>query len=153
MIVSFEELQTYRGSVVMVDGAFDPLHAGHIDYFSKAGRFGVRLLCNVASDDYVRAKHPVLLPAEQRVAVVDALRHIAYTHACDTDTETVLWQLRPFAYVKGKDWEGRLPQRQVDVCRQFGIMMFFVETISESSTRLIQAVRDAPVIHPMSASQ
>ena len=36
MIVAFEELKAHRGKVAMVDGAFDPLHAGHVDYFEEA---------------------------------------------------------------------------------------------------------------------
>jgi cytidyltransferase-like protein len=152
VILAYEELSQYRSQVVMVDGAFDPLHAGHVEYFSKARQLGRRLLCNVASDEYVRSKHPLLLPSAQRVAVIDAIRDIAYTHANDTDTETVLWQLRPYAYVKGKDWEGRLPQRHLDVCRHFGIRIVFVETVTESSTRLIEAVRNVPRGAPTSAS-
>ena len=33
MILTFDQLAALRGSVSMVDGAFDPLHAGHIEYF------------------------------------------------------------------------------------------------------------------------
>ena len=36
MILSFEQLVDYRGEVAMVDGAFDPLHHGHIAYFKAA---------------------------------------------------------------------------------------------------------------------
>ena len=50
--------------VAMVDGAFDPLHHGHIEYFKAARGLGVPLLCNVASDRYVRTKHPPLLPED-----------------------------------------------------------------------------------------
>ena len=55
----------------MVDGAFDPLHAGHIEYFRAATALGSPLLCNIAPDRYVRAKHPALLPVEQRVEILD----------------------------------------------------------------------------------
>ena len=64
----------------MVDGAFDPLHRGHIEYFRAARELGVPLLCNVASDRYVRTKHPPLLPEDQRAAVIDAIRFIDYMH-------------------------------------------------------------------------
>ena len=51
-----EELKQYRGRVAMVDGAFDPLHRGHIEYFRAAAeRLSAPLLCNVASDSYVRS--------------------------------------------------------------------------------------------------
>ncbi|MCX6553081.1 MAG: adenylyltransferase/cytidyltransferase family protein, partial [Acidobacteria bacterium] len=81
MILTFEELPQYAGTVAMVDGAFDPLHAGHVEYFKVAAALGLPLLCNVASDRYVRTKgRPPLLPEGQRAIVVDAIRYISYTH-------------------------------------------------------------------------
>ena len=40
MILTFEDLPKFRGSVSMVDGAFDPLHAGHVEYFRAAAELG-----------------------------------------------------------------------------------------------------------------
>ena len=139
MIVAFEALKEYRGRVAMVDGAFDPMHRGHIEYFRAAAeRLDVPLLCNVASDRYVRTKHPPLLPEDQRAAVVDAIRYIAYTHINQFDTETILRELRPRYYVKGKDWEGRLPAGQVTICREFGIGVVYLDTVLDSSSRLLR---------------
>jgi cytidyltransferase-like protein len=138
MIIPFDGLQALRGRVAMVDGAFDPLHRGHIEYFRAATRLGVPLLCNVASDRYVRTKHPPLLPEDQRAAVVDAIRYIDYTHINAADTETVLRELRPRYYVKGKDWDGRLPAEQVDICREYGIEVVYLDTMLDSSSRLLE---------------
>ena len=149
MILGFDELKQYRGRVAMVDGAFDPVHRGHIEYFRAAGeRLDVPLLCNVASDRYVRTKHPPLLPEEQRAAVVDAIRYITYTHINQFDTETILRELRPRYYVKGKDWEGRLPSEQVAICRECGIEVVYLDTVLDSSSRILkqfceQAAADA----------
>ena len=99
MIVSFDQLKLYRGQVAMVDGAFDPLHRGHIEYFrAAAAQLDVPLLCNVASDRYVRTKHPPLLGEDSRAAIVDAIRFITYTHINQFDTETTLRELRPKYY-------------------------------------------------------
>lgn len=138
MILQFEELPQYAGKVAMVDGAFDPLHAGHIEYFRAAFELGIPLLCNVASDAYVSTKHPALLPEAQRAVVVDAIRYIAFTHVNHFDTETILEQLRPWAYVKGKDWDGRLPPRQVEICARHGVRIVFLDTVRDSSSRLLQ---------------
>ena len=138
MIVSFEQLAEYRGAVAMVDGAFDPLHRGHIEYFRAAAeQLDVPLLCNVASDRYVSTKHPPLLPEDQRAAIVDAIRFISYTHINQFDTETILRELRPKYYVKGKDWEGRLPPEQVEICREHGIEVVYLDTVVDSSTRIL----------------
>lgn len=138
MIVAFDDLKHYRQQVAMVDGAFDPLHRGHVEYFRAASRLEVPLLCNIASDRYVRTKHAPLLPEEQRAAVIDAIRYITYTHVNPFDTETVLRELRPRYYVKGKDWEGRLPPDQVTICRDHHIEIVYLDTVLDSSSRLLR---------------
>ena len=139
MIVEFEQLRDYRQKVAMVDGAFDPLHRGHIEYFrAAAAAVDVPLLCNVASDEYVRTKHPPLLPEDQRAVVVDAIRYITYTHINRFDTETILRELQPRYYVKGKDWEGRLPREQVRICTEHGIGVVYLDTVLDSSSRILE---------------
>lgn len=138
MIVEFAALHGYRGVVGMVDGAFDPLHRGHIEYFRAAAELGAPLLCNVASDAYVRTKHAPLLPEDQRAAVVDAIRYISYTHINQFDTETILRELRPRFYIKGKDWDGRLPAEQVAICSEHGTEIVYLDTVLDSSSRLLQ---------------
>lgn len=128
----------------MVDGAFDPLHAGHIAYFHAAAALGQPLLCNVAADSYVQTKHQVLLPAAQRLTVIDALRNIEFVHLNERTTEDVLEQLRPNVYIKGRDWQGRLPPQQVALCAYLGIPVVFLDTVIESSTRLLQAAGHQP---------
>ena len=140
MILSFEDLKKYRKQVAMVDGAFDPLHRGHIEYFRAAAeRLDVPLLCNVASDGYVRTKHPPLLPEDHRAAVVDAIRFISYTHVNQFDTETILRELQPKYYVKGKDWDGRLPPEQVRICAEYSIGVVYLDTVVDSSSRILKS--------------
>jgi cytidyltransferase-like protein len=139
MILTFEQLAEHRQQVAMVDGAFDPLHRGHIEYFKAAAKLGLPVLCNVASDRYVRTKHPPLLPEEQRAAIIDAIRYIDFVHIYQIDTETVLRQLRPRYYVKGSDWRDRgLPPEQAVICREHGIDIVYLDTVLDSSSRLLK---------------
>ena len=139
MIVEFEGLARLRQQVAMVDGAFDPMHRGHVEYFRLAAeQLDVPLLCNVASDRYVASKHPPLVPEADRAAVVDAIRYISYTHVNQFDTETILRELRPKYYVKGSDWRDRLPPAQVVICRDHGIEIVYLDTVLNSSSRLLQ---------------
>ena len=138
MILSFEQLKDYRHQVAMVDGAFDPLHHGHIAYFKAARELGVPVLCNVASDRYVATKHRPLLTETQRATVIDAIRYIDYVHIYEIDTETVLRQLRPKYYVKGSDWEGRLPAAQIAICAEHHIEIVYLDTVRDSSSRLLK---------------
>jgi len=139
VIVTFDDLANYRHQVAMVDGAFDPLHHGHIAYFKAAHELGVPVLCNVASDRYVRSKHRPLLTETQRATIIDAIRYIDYVYIYEIDTETVLRQLRPRYYVKGSDWRERgLPPEQVAICREHDIEIVYLDTVLDSSTRLLQ---------------
>ena len=104
MIVPFHRLKELRQKVAMVDGAFDPLHHGHIEYFRQARQLGWPLLCNIAPDTYLQTKHTPLLPAEQRAEVLDALRYIDYTHERLWKAEVVIRELHPVVFIKGKDW-------------------------------------------------
>ena len=143
MILTFDQLPEYRGRVAMVDGAFDPLHHGHIAYFRAARELGAPVLCNVASDRYVRTKHPPLLTETQRATILDAIRYIDYVHIYQIDTETVLRQLRPKYYVKGSDWRDRgLPGEQPVICREHGIEIVYLDTVLDSSSRLLQRYAD-----------
>jgi cytidyltransferase-like protein len=148
VIVAYEELRDHRRKVAMVDGCFDPIHKGHIDYFRAAAEtLHVPILCNVAADDYLATKHPPLLPDAQRAAVIDAIRYIDLTHVNRTTTADVLRELQPLYYVKGADWRGRLPLEQVVVADELGIEIVYLDTVSDSSTRILDRfLREA---HPL----
>src|SRR4029453_14172115 len=137
MIVGYRELHKYRRKVAMVDGAFDPLHHGHIEYFARAREVSGSLLSNIPPDSSPAVKHPTLLPAAQRALVIDALKPIDFTHVSPVDTETVLRELQPTHYIKGKDWEGKLPPEQVRICEKEGIEIVFLDTVRDSSTQLL----------------
>jgi cytidyltransferase-like protein len=146
VIVAFDELKTLRGRVAMVDGAFDPLHHGHIEYFREAReRLRVELLCNLAPDVYVARKHPPLLSQAQRAVVIDAIRYIDYTHQSGQDTETVLRELRPKYYVKGSDWRGKLPPAQEVICREHGIEIVYLDTVRDSSTAILKQYHESQI--------
>lgn len=141
MIVPTEELAGLRGRVAMVDGGFDPLHAGHVEYFQAAAALGLPVLCNVSGDSYVACKHPPLLPEAQRLRVIDALRDIDYTHLSHETTAAVLELLQPRLYVKGADWRDRLPQPELDACARHGVEVVFLDTVLDSSSRLLERYR------------
>lgn len=126
MLVRFDDLPQYRDHV-LVDGAFDPLHAGHVAYLQSARwTQQARLLCAVASDDDIRAKgREPLLPQASRASVLDAICDAVFLK--DRPTERVIEQLRPSAYIKGVDWKDRLPIEQVEACKRAGTKIVFVD--------------------------
>lgn len=127
----------------MIDGGFDPLHAGHIEYMREAAGLGAPVLCNVSPDEWVATKHAPLLPQAERVKVIDAIRFVDLTHASSVSTAAVLRELRPRFYVKGADWRGRLPEEELAVCEQLHLEPVFLDTVRDSSTRILEEYSNA----------
>ena len=141
MIIATADFASLAGNVTMVDGGFDPLHPGHIAYFRAAAELGPPVLCNVASDEWVARKHRPLLVQQERGAVLDAIRWVEYVHLSATSTAEVLSELRPRYYAKGGDWCGRLPEEEVAVCAELGIEVVLLDTVTESSTAILERFR------------
>jgi cytidyltransferase-like protein len=138
MIVASDDLPDYRGQVTMVDGAFDPIHPGHIAYFEAAAQLGPPVLCNVSSDEYVSRKHEPFLSQEERAAIIDAIRWVEYTHLSRMSTNEVLRLVEPGSYAKGADWRGRLPEEELATCAQLGIAVVYLDTVLDSSTAILE---------------
>jgi D-glycero-beta-D-manno-heptose 1-phosphate adenylyltransferase len=104
--------------VVLVNGAFDLLHAGHVRYLAAARALGDRLVAAVNSDSSVRtAKGPgrPIVPASERVEILSHLWMV--DRICTFDEATVagvLRRLRPAVHAKGTDYrEETVPERDV----------------------------------------
>src|ERR671937_2406781 len=62
---------------VMAAGVFDLLHLGHVHYLTEAKKLGDELVVVVATDVMVaRRKHQPIIPQEQRLALVAALKPV-----------------------------------------------------------------------------
>jgi D-beta-D-heptose 7-phosphate kinase/D-beta-D-heptose 1-phosphate adenosyltransferase len=140
MIVKLNQLPLYQKKTVLVDGCFDPLHLGHIEYFKFAASFGLPVLCNVENDCYIKKykRRPSLLPAYQRLLIVDSVKYISLTHLQTTSTADVLKRLRPVKYIKGADWKKkRLPQEEIDICKKYDIQIEYMNKNFDSSSKLL----------------
>ncbi len=115
-----EALELRNGKrLVLTNGVFDLLHAGHVQYLAEARALGDLLIVGVNSDDSVRRlnKGPErpLNSAEDRVAVLEALRAVdgAVVFAEDTPIE-LIGRLKPEIHVKGGDYQKeQLPETEV----------------------------------------
>ena len=103
--------QNAPATVVVANGCFDCLHAGHIALLEFAREQGDRLIVLVNSDESVRRlKGPgrPIWPFDQRMAVLQACRYVDEVIRFDEDTpEEMLRILKPDVLVKGGDYNGR----------------------------------------------
>ncbi|MDY6993302.1 MAG: D-glycero-beta-D-manno-heptose 1-phosphate adenylyltransferase, partial [Pseudomonadota bacterium] len=96
-------------TVVMTNGCFDILHAGHVHYLAQARTLGDRLIVAVNDDDSVRRLKGPTRPVNslaQRMAVLNALEAVDWVVPFSQDTpEQLICQILPDILVKGGDYQ------------------------------------------------
>ena len=95
--------------IVMTNGVFDLLHAGHVTCLEQARALGDRLVVAVNDDASARrlGKGPgrPVNPLEQRMAVLAGLSAVDWVTSFAEDTpERLICRLRPDVLVKGGDY-------------------------------------------------
>ena len=102
------ELKAQNKKVVFTNGVFDILHAGHVDYLSKAKELGDVLIVGVNSDASVKRikgeLRPVV-PQHERAFIISSLKPVDFVTIFVEDTPfEVINKLIPDVLVKGADW-------------------------------------------------
>ena len=104
--------------VVLVNGAFDVLHVGHLRYLAAARALGDILVAAVNSDLSVRQAKGELRPIIPEDERVETLSHLwMVDRICLFDSLTVspvLEKLQPAVHAKGTDYTvNTVPEREV----------------------------------------
>lgn len=104
-------------TVVMTNGTFDLLHAGHAGYLEWARQQGDRLIVGLNSDDSIRRikgdKRP-LVPANHRAALLAALECVDAVVLFDEDEpRDLIAKLCPDILVKAADWSHYVSGRDI----------------------------------------
>lgn len=139
--------------VVLTNGCFDLLHAGHVSYLQQAAREGDCLIVAVNSDDSIRRlnKGPErpIFPAEQRAAMLAALEAVDYVLVFDESTPHLLLErLRPDVLVKG----GTYSHDQIvgwEVVESYGGRVLPMGVVPGlSTTSIVARLRSDDVVSP-----
>ncbi len=95
--------------IVLTNGCFDLLHAGHVSYLQQAKMLGDKLIVAVNSDDSVRRlKGPgrPINPLARRMAVLAGLGAVDWVVDFSEDTpERLISEILPDVLVKGGDYK------------------------------------------------
>ncbi len=101
------DAKAHGETVVMTNGCFDILHAGHVTYLEQAKRLGNRLIVAVNDDDTVRCLKGADRPVnalEQRMQVLAGLKAVDWVVPFYEDTpERLICAVKPDYLVKGGD--------------------------------------------------
>ena len=133
-------------TIVMTNGCFDILHAGHVAYLEQAAALGDRLLVAVNVDDTVRRLKGEDRPVnklEYRMRMLAALRCVDWVVAFEEDEPTrLICDIAPDILVKGGDNEvDKIPGG--DCVRQAGgkvMVLTYVDGVS--TTRIIESIKE-----------
>jgi D-beta-D-heptose 7-phosphate kinase/D-beta-D-heptose 1-phosphate adenosyltransferase len=133
--------------IVMTNGCFDILHAGHVAYLEDAKSLGDHLIVAVNDDESVaRLKGPSrpITPLGDRMAVLAGLAAVDWVVPFAQDTPTlVIERLLPHVLVKGGDWKPEQIAGAAAVHANGGEVRVLPFKDGRSTTRIIDAIRRA----------
>lgn len=140
-----QDARAHGETVVMTNGCFDILHAGHVAYLREARELGDRLIVAVNDDASVtrlKGEGRPVNDLEGRMAVLAALESVDWVVPFSEDTpERLICSVLPDILVKGGDY--RPEQIAGGRCVQDNggevVILSFVD--GRSTTRIIDAIR------------
>lgn len=97
--------------VVLAHGVFDIFHYGHLVHLQAARALGDCLIVGVTDDAHVNKgpRRPVH-KLHQRMALIRALAFVDDVRAFSC-VEDAIRSVKPSVYVKGREYEGKLPEQ------------------------------------------
>ncbi|MCC5859273.1 MAG: bifunctional D-glycero-beta-D-manno-heptose-7-phosphate kinase/D-glycero-beta-D-manno-heptose 1-phosphate adenylyltransferase HldE [Ectothiorhodospiraceae bacterium] len=131
--------------IVMTNGCFDLLHAGHVAYLQQARALGDRLIVAVNDDASVRRlKGPErpLNAVDQRMAVLSALAAVDWVVSFSEDTPAeLIAEIVPDVLAKGGDYQVEEIAGAATVQQAGGrvVVLDFVDGVS--TTSIIERIR------------
>jgi D-beta-D-heptose 7-phosphate kinase/D-beta-D-heptose 1-phosphate adenosyltransferase len=152
-LVGLEELRLMlaesrdRGErVIMTNGCFDVLHAGHVSYLEEAKGLGDRLIVAVNDDASVRRLKGESRPVnklEDRLLVLAGLAAVDWVVPFSDDTPaSLIAELLPDVLVKGGDYNPDDIAGAKDVLQNGGEVRVLAFRDGHSSSRIIDKLRD-----------
>ncbi|MFQ6370729.1 bifunctional D-glycero-beta-D-manno-heptose-7-phosphate kinase/D-glycero-beta-D-manno-heptose 1-phosphate adenylyltransferase HldE [Shewanella sp. YIC-542] len=148
LVYALEQAKLRGEKVVMTNGCFDILHAGHVSYLKEARALGDRLIVAVNDDDSVRrlkgAGRPVNNVA-RRMAVLAGLAAVDWVVPFSEDTpQRLIARLLPDLLVKGGDYRIEEIAGGQEVMAAGGSVKVLGFEDGISTTAIIQHIMDKP---------
>ncbi len=147
LITLVKDARNHGEKVIMTNGCFDILHAGHVTYLEQAKSLGDRLIVAVNDDDSVKRIKGPERPVNtiiRRMQVLAGLSCVDWVVPFYEDTPTrLICDLAPSALVKGGDNNPNdIPGGQC-VREQGGEVLVMEYVDNCSTTGLIRSIRSA----------
>ena len=86
--------------IVLCTGGFDPLHKGHLSYFTAARELGDKLVVGVNSDAWLaRKKGRSFMPMDERVTIIQCLRMVDHAILFDDSDGTAIEAIKNLSLI------------------------------------------------------
>ncbi len=109
VLTAVEAVRACGETVVMTNGCFDLLHAGHVTYLEEARQLGDRLLVAVNDDEsvaHLKGRERPVVPLEHRLTVLAGLSSVDWVVPFSGwDPAPLVERVQPDVLVKGGDYE------------------------------------------------
>ncbi|MDA0679013.1 MAG: bifunctional D-glycero-beta-D-manno-heptose-7-phosphate kinase/D-glycero-beta-D-manno-heptose 1-phosphate adenylyltransferase HldE [Proteobacteria bacterium] len=139
------EARERKERIIMTNGCFDVLHAGHVAYLEEAKGMGDRLIVAINDDDSVRRLKGDPRPVNElhdRMAVLAGLASVDWVVPFSEDTpERVIGAVLPDVLVKGGDYRPEEIAGSKQVLRNGGEVRVLAFRDGQSSSRIIDKLR------------
>jgi D-beta-D-heptose 7-phosphate kinase/D-beta-D-heptose 1-phosphate adenosyltransferase len=146
LLAAVEQARGRGERIVMTNGCFDILHAGHVAYLQEARRLGDRLIIAVNDDDSVRRLKGATRPVnalDHRMAVLAALQCVDWVVPFGADTpRDLICRVRPDFLVKGGDYRPEEVAGHDCVTADGGQVKILGYHAGHSTSRIIERCRD-----------
>lgn len=141
-----KKFKEQKKKVVFTNGCFDLIHAGHVDYLTKAKALGDILIVGMNTDDSVRRikgdKRPIL-NQDERAFLISSLKPVDYVTFFNEDTpKEIIDEIIPDILVKGADWaKDKIVGR--DVVEKNGGAVKTIKFVNDQSTsKIIESIKN-----------
>jgi D-beta-D-heptose 7-phosphate kinase/D-beta-D-heptose 1-phosphate adenosyltransferase len=146
LLALVDEARSRNERVVMTNGCFDVLHAGHVAYLEEAKSLGDRLIVAVNDDDSVRRLKGESRPInalEDRMLVLAGLAAVDWVVSFADDTPArLIAAVLPDVLVKGGDYKPDEIVGAREVLQHGGEVRVLAFRDGHSSTRIINRLRE-----------
>jgi cytidyltransferase-like protein len=112
--------------IICCSGYFNPLHAGHIEYFEKSKKLGTKLVVIVNNDKQaILKKGTSFMPENERLKIIRSLKVVDMAVLSIDEDRTVcktLESVRPDIFTNaGDQTNDKIPEKPV--CERLGIIL------------------------------
>lgn len=146
LVAMVAEARQRKERIVMTNGVFDVLHAGHVQYLEEAKALGDRLIVAVNDDDSVKRLKGESRPINglaDRMAVLSGLAAVDWVVPFSEDTPArLISQVLPQVLVKGGDYKPDEIAGARDVLAAGGEVRVLAFRKGHSSSRIIERMQD-----------